>query len=268
MAIRAIEKPAYVESQGNPPGRTYHYRIVEAATESLVRNHLSSILDPVVITSYGVLFRGDMRISQVAFDQWDADVDYQPRPYQPGDWTFNWSTTGGTRRMLHSLETIARYPSATAPSYEQAIDVQGDEIKGIDVVEPQMKFGLSIRHPLGVLSPAYAKLMQSITGRVNSTPFLQWAAGEVLFLGASGVDGRQTEASATYEFAVSPNISGLTVGSITGVAKKGWEAAWVKFKDSTKTVSGTTYSVKIPQFVYVERVYDTADLAGIIGVSL
>ncbi len=265
---RIYEKPRFVDSSGDPPMRTYHFGASECVTESEARLLAAATADPVIVTPSGTLFRGDMRISQTAFDQWDVDVEYQPRPYQTGDWTFDWDTTGGTVRRQFSLETIAKYPTATAPSYDQAIDVQGDEIKGADIVTPQMRFSLSIRHPLGVLSPSYARLMQSITGCVNSTPFLLWAAGEVLFLGASGSDGRQTEASCRYSFAVSPNATNLTIGSVTGVAKKGWELAWVKFKDETKTVSGTTYIVKVPQFVYVERVYATADLAGIIGVSL
>lgn len=265
---RIYEKPRFVDSFGDPPARTYHFGVSECPLESTARSLAMTTADLVITTPHGTLFRGEMRLSQTAFDQWDVDIDYQSRPYQLGEWTFNWDTTGGTVTRQFSLETIAKYPSATAPSYDQAIDVQGDEIKGVDVVSPQMRFSLTIRHPLGVLSPNYAKLMQGITGKVNSTPFLQWAAGEVLFLGASGADGRQTEASCRYDFAVSPNVTGLTIGSVTGVAKKGWELIWVKFKDETKTVSSTTYIVKVPQFVYVERVYETADLAGIIGVAL
>ncbi|MDG4904803.1 hypothetical protein P9279_30575, partial [Mesorhizobium sp. WSM4962] len=85
------------------------------------------------------------------------------------------------------------------------------------------------------------------TGTVNSTPMLQNAPGEVLFLGARGSDGTDAEASVSYGFAISSNASGLSFGDITGIVKTGHEVAWIKYKDDTQDGKPT----RVPWYAYV-----------------
>jgi len=79
-----------------------------------------------------------------------------------------------------------------------------------------------------------------------------FAAGENLYLGGSGgvVDG---EVEITHKFSASQNATGLSVGGISGIAKKGWEYLWILLEDS---VSQNTL-VKVARGVYVEQVYRT-----------
>jgi len=82
-------------------------------------------------------------------------------------------------------------------------------------------------------------------------------------LGASGSKRGDDEWEITFRFAASPNVTGLTVGDITGVDKKGWEYLWVRYSDA----EDQKVLVKQPTAVYVEKVYESGSFAGLgIGV--
>ena len=99
-------------------------------------------------------------------------------------------------------------------------------------------------------------------------------------LGPSGILVSQTHGSAaqtvnsnlvadnaieiTYHFSASPNRTGLTVGDIANIDKPGWAYLWVKYEN---VEDGDAKCVKQkPKYVYVERVYDPGDFAGL-GIS-
>ena len=65
----------------------------------------------------------------------------------------------------------------------------------------------------------------------------------------------------TFRFAASPNASGISVGDISGISKKGWEYLWVRYADQEDT--GSHAIVKRPVAAYVERVYDEGSFAGL-----
>ena len=69
----------------------------------------------------------------------------------------------------------------------------------------------------------------------------------------------------SFKFAASPNATGLVVGDITGIAKKGWEYLWVRYADAEDTSAKVL--VKKPIAAYVEQVYPYGNFAGLgIGV--
>ena len=59
-----------------------------------------------------------------------------------------------------------------------------------------------------------------------------------------------------------PKASGLTVGSITGISKKGWEYLWVLYEEAEDATAKAL--VKVPVAVYIERVYEEGDFAGLV----
>jgi hypothetical protein len=98
-----------------------------------------------------------------------------------------------------------------------------------------------------------AKIVQMAraTGTVNSDSFLGFASGEVLFLGIDCGDGTNTEAEIEYQYAMSENITGLSAGDISGIAKKGWDYLWFKYKDAAPAGA----PAKQPEYASVEEVY-------------
>jgi len=94
---------------------------------------------------------------------------------------------------------------------------------------------------------------------VNNAPFKGCAAGECLFLGASGSKRGDGDWEIGFKFAASPNKTNLTVGDITVPAKKGWEYLWVRYED--KEDANAKILVKRPLSAHVEKVYHDGDLS-------
>jgi hypothetical protein len=89
---------------------------------------------------------------------------------------------------------------------------------------------------------------------VNDIPFKGFAAGEVLFLGASGSQRGDEDWEITFNYAASPNVTGLMVGDIGPVSKKGWEYLWVRYEDAED--EDAMCVVKRPVQVNIEKAYE------------
>ena len=100
--------------------------------------------------------------------------------------------------------------------------------------------------------------------KVNSGSFKGLAAGECLFLGASGSMRAGGDWEITFKFAGSPNRTNIRVGDITVPSKKGWEYLWVKYSEQEDTAAKAI--VQRPVAAYVEKVYDDGDF-GALGIG-
>ena len=188
-----------------------------------------------------------------------ATVHYGPVP-QTNTSVFSFNTSGGTRHITHSMETIGRYginangQQITAPDCKRAIGVTLDNVEGVSVTVPVYQWGETHYLPASVVTEAYKDRLFRLTGTVNDVPFRNFAAGEVLFLGASGQKRGFGDWELHFSFASSRNFTDLRIGDITGINKRGWDYLWVRFADTVDDASKTL--VKIPVGVYVERVYE------------
>ncbi len=268
--MELIEKPQFVDCDGVT--KTFHYIVHGSRSEDVSRNFFLAGTSDVIAASWGTLYRQKPYLRQTAYDQFDVDVTYGLTNPNVGQWNLDFDTGGGTVHITFSKESIKRYSSSTSelggaaataiPKHNTALGVdKTGEAKGTEKVIPALKFNVQYNHALATVTPAYMKYLHNLTGLVNSTTFFQFAAGEVLFLGARGSDGTHAESSLTYSFAASPNSTGLTIGDIAGVDKKGWEYLWITFKDA---VSANNKAAP-PEFVYIERLYDTTPLAAMLG---
>ena len=136
--------------------------------------------------------------------------------------------------------------------------------KGVDITVPVYNFSETHYLAASAVTQAYKNTLFALTGRVNNAPFKGLAAGECLFLGASGSKRGTDDWEITYRFAGSPNRSGMTIGPITGVSKAGWDYMWVRYADTEDDDAKTI--VKRPIAVYIERVYDVADFS-LLGIG-
>lgn len=265
MAIRLITLPDGVDTTANPPSETHRLTLIGTDDRHVVNAYVMSGTPALVTTTYGVLYRQDIELTRTAYNHWSVEIPYASGQADVGDWSWDFDTTGGTVHITQAKEEVGRYPSTTAPNQLGAIAVDGDEVKGTEIVVPAMKLNVRFRHPLGFLTLPRAKYLSNITGTVNSDVFLTFAPGEVLFLGSRGSDGSAAEAEVTYQFAMAANATGLTIGSIAGVAKKAWEVAWIRYHDTVTTVGGADNPTRVAKYVYVDRVYDTIPMATALG---
>ena len=183
------------------------------------------------------------------------------------DSQFTFDTGGGTQHISQSLQTVGAYPAPgeIAANFWGAIGVNQDQIDGTDITVPVFNFTETHYINSALVTGAYKQALFLLTGRVNGGGFKGFAAGEVLFLGASGAKRGFEDWEITFRFAASPNVTGLSLGNIVGINKQGWQYLWVRFDDDEDTSAKTL--IKKPIAAYVERVYEYGDFSALgIGV--
>jgi len=228
-------------------------------------------LEAVAPSFHGGLPIFQVRVEEAGPDLYDGSVTYQiessSSPPNTGESAFTFEIGGGNEHITQSLATIASYapPGKTAPDFKGAIGVTADSVEGVDIVVPTYNFTEPHYLADGLVTPAYKGTLFALTGKVNTAPFKGLVAGECLFLGASGSQRGQGDWEITFRFAGRQNRTGLSVGDITGIDKKGWEYLWVRYAEAEDVGAGAI--VKRPVAVYVERVYDSGDFAAL-GIGI
>jgi len=181
-------------------------------------------------------------------------------PATEDDYEYEFDTTGGTTKITQSIATVNSYAaSGTAPNFQGAIGVTKDGVEGCEIVAPAYAWQETYEFDNALLTESYRNGLAALTGTVCSGSFRGYPAGEVRFDGATGRRKNSSKTSVTFKFTQSPNASGLTIGSISSVAKKGWEYLWVLYEES----SDENRLVKRPVAVYVEQVYKYVSWSGL-----
>jgi hypothetical protein len=255
-------------STGKNTSLTETYVITEAADRVAALNALLTATPTATIDGY---IRQTARVSPIGdpdeTEIWQGEVIYGEASFsapQTGDSIFNFDTTGGQQHITQSLATVASYPggSGAAPDFEGAIGYDGEQVQGAEITVPVYSFSETHWLAAATVDITYRGKIFALTGKVNNASFKGTQAGECLFLGASG-SRRGTDASdgweITYRFAAQPNQTGLTIGDITGITKKGWEYLWVLYADVID--NDTAVLVKRPRNVYIEKVYRDGDFS-------
>ncbi len=245
----------------------FHY-ILEGVADDVAAKTL--LIDSTA-KKYNELEREECTLEPIVVDTdtdsglWDCRVRYvkpEKIPPEVGESNFSFDTGGGTQHITQSLSTIGRYAaSGTAPDFGGAIGVTHDNVEGVDITFPV--YNCSETHYLDdeTVTATYRATLFYLTGRVNNASYKGLAAGECLFLGASGSKRGEDDWEITFRFAASPNRTDISVGSINVAAKKGWEYLWVRYGDVEDTSSHTL--VKKPIAAYVEKVYQEGNFAGL-----
>jgi hypothetical protein len=270
----------------SPDDPTYelHYGVFETDDELEVSALVEATIPAFV---YGLVFQ-EYTLEPQGGGVWSVPVRYgrqerlkpedagsgEPGQGGPGDIKsaeLSFDTTGGTQKITHSYATT-RYQTDGELDFKQAVNVSGPEsdpkVEGVEATVP--KFAFTVKRSLSrPLPAAYVQSLYLLTGRVNSDTVnlaiaeveITFAPGELLYLGATGSLKYQGEAEITLKFVGEANVTGLTFGGITGVAKKGHEYLWV-YTDQTE---GATKLIPTPRQVNVERIYPTAALSGLLA---
>lgn len=213
---------------------------------------------------YYNLVRKNYEIEQIAPGTWEANVEYglfkidtQERQTGGSSYQFDISTT--SERINYSKQTIAIYGPDPKPNFKNAINVQDDEVQGVDILVPQYSFSETHYLSVDTVTSQFKAYLFWTTGKVNDAPFKGFQKGEVLFLGASGDKRSDADWEITFRYIASPNVSNLTIGDIQGINKEGWQYLWILFKEENHAGR----RVKRPNHIYIEQIYDYADFSGL-----
>lgn len=259
-----------VGTEGPDSNRTLRYAVLGTEDDLAV--------DALVVATAPSVYNG---LALDSFDKdtpgggvWFVEVEYRKverlaRP-EAGDDLFNFDTTGGTRHITQSLETVdVKYVGADQPDFKGAINVTSDAVEGVDIDDRMFSFNIERYIADSVLTNAYLAALYNQTGTTNNAPWkinirgktFNFKKREALFKGATGGLRGEEDWRIDLKFAAIPNITGRTIGTMTGIDKKGWEYLWVRYQD----IEGANQLVKQPKSVHVERVYPESNFVNLIG---
>lgn len=257
---------------GNAEGGSLAYWIRDAAT---IIDALAAILavTPESINGYP---RGAPDINAVESTDdrlWEATVPYrrlteeekrnsdvEPR----AELSFNVSTE--TLKVVKSLETISITPRnglggrAFVPttSFGGLVGVSSEGVAGADIVVGSFSFNIRTYPLTSTITIPLAQALLDLTGRVNSTDFLTFAEGEILYLGATAdVRDGDKRTALTHSFVASPNLTDIDATDFPVIPKKGFEYVWTYYRD---LIDETEIAKQIPDYIIVEKMYRGADL--------
>jgi hypothetical protein len=200
--------------------------------------------------SYSVSYLGD--------NAWQVTINYAKDGAEDGTEPLkrsrSFDTTGGTQHMTQAYAETKF--GTNAPDQKKAIGVDSNGVNGVDVVVPQLQWQESYDVPNAYVTDSYIRGVSGITGTTNNASFRGFEAGEVLFVGCSGSQEWDDQKgrgpwSLSFRFVASKNVTGETIGDITGVSKKGHEYLWVRYEDAVDS----NVLLKKPKAVYVNKVY-------------
>lgn len=266
----------YVEIRGSQSGsdasdRTSTAELAWSVWGSSTLATVKSTMNSVVPAAFDGLILKSVSWEHLAADKWEFRASYvhpdkadRDNTLDVGDYTFSFDTSGGTVTRTQSLATTKYAKTGeTAADFKGAIRVTKDGVEGVEIGIPALKFSIRKRFANADLDLAYINALHAMTYTTNDDTFLGFSAGELLFIGASGQEGTDSDPEITFNFIASPNVTGLTIGDITGVAKTGHQYLWVYYEDIEDTSANQT--VKRPRSCYVETVYQASDF-GDLGI--
>jgi hypothetical protein len=238
--------------------------------------------------SYSVEYQGDTAWKvTINYEKVGADDATQTAPLKRAR---SFDTSGGTQHITNALQTKNSSGTVTddgekvygpsglddGASAKGAIGVDDRGVNGVDIIVPALQWSESYDVPSSYVTSAYIRNIAKLTGSTNNASFRGFAAGEVLFTGASGShewDDQRGNGpwSLSFKFVASPNagssatLPALKVGDIDGVEKGGHEYLWIKYATTENTTKSQV--TREPIAVYVNKVYPDGDFS-LLGIGV
>lgn len=258
---QAIELKGRRDGDGENASGMLRY-LVSGATDQTAAKAAVVAIAPTTLDGKGLL---TVEAEELGSDFWQCEAVYGYRRSQksnlPGYPRYEFSTSGGTQHITQSLETLKAYPSTGEVAYNfgGALCVGRDgEVGGTDIPAPEMRFSIDETRQATDVTFAYVNLVNSLTATVNNAAFSGYAAGEVLYLGATGRQINPNKWEIHHEFAVSRNAINIRIGaSIVIPQKYGWDFLWVFYQE--REDPSLPAIVTYPVCAYVERVLNYAN---------
>lgn len=268
----SVEKYASFALSGKTGKKIYH--IFDTDDAATARAQLLS--DSPVL--FETLPRDDKQceVVEIADDMWEGTAVYtepEVSDKDPDDTQFSFDTSGGTQHLTQSLSTIASYAPAgkTAPDFKGAINVTKDSVEGVDI--PLRAFAFSVTKVVSEsdITSSFLANLYALTATVNNASFdapvrdsgggivITFQAGECALSNVVGSPRGDSNWVLTFNFAAFPNKTGIVVGDINAIAKKGWEYLWILHEQQEDATA--QFIVQRPRAAYVEKVLEEGDFS-------
>jgi hypothetical protein len=251
---------------GDTTSSIHEFHISGEANDSVVW----ATLNTYTAATWDSLVKQNVAIEAIGNGLWTGSVTYGRLP-MPEVNTGTWSFEFGSGELVHIQQAISQtafVASGTAPDPKGAINVRKTQdganvVDGLDIdAAVSFRWSETWRWPYATAnSISFINLIKGTLKRTNDAAWRIFSEGEVRLLRVAGEAQGEAYVPVTYEFEAETNVTGLTVGDITGISKKGFEYLWPYYKQ----VYDATAKVVIPQpsAVYVAKVFKTADFSAL-----
>lgn len=266
MALSKFEPlPATEEFINFPPAYRQTYLMVGVDEFNTVNALAAALLPQTKLSTAGILYLQPLVVNRRAYQVYEVETYYGPRPFSEFEITLSGRSTGGeTIKILGSLETVST--SANAPDFQGLIGYNPTDqsVEGVDIPVPSLEITITMKVPAGFLRLEKIDQLAELKGKVNSSPWMIWQIGEVRFDGAEFSEITSTataEAEISYIVSIQKTLKNFESAGLTITEKQGWDYLWLLTEDD---VNGGL-PIKRATHYYVERTMPRADFAAILG---
>jgi hypothetical protein len=177
---------------------------------------------PTYSTSMGTLFWNSIQLHENHYAQhYDISVTYSPVNRQSGTYQITVDQAVGNVHVTAGRRIAGYNGTGNCPD-NGGVFFDGKEVTGTEIPVAEDRIIVSYRHPQAYLNRAYIRAIGTLRGYPCSDAFLGYKAGEVRYDGGQFTE-TDTEATAQYNFAISPNVTNLVVGGCTVAEKSGFD---------------------------------------------
>lgn len=271
-ACERFAKRSVVDSE-NPSAETIWSVWVDAEHPTIAdESEAYAIVAPLIPTTYTfpsgkIAVLQSVNVTDIDERSWDFKLSYarlQRKEENYIEYEFDIGLQEVT--LTHALDTTPFTGGGrTAPDFKKGVNISSDgKVQGVSVGQPSFTFSVTKYWPIAAITRAYQLQVKSLAGKFNSADFYGLPAGSVKFMGARGKPSGQ-KWPVTYRFEHSENETGLTVGDITGINRKGWQ-----YLDVYRRVIGDSSSkkkIEVPHSVYVHTLAPGEGNFSILGIG-
>jgi len=264
MSAITEDKDSRRSTSGDEPTAELKYTIQDCIDDGEARLLLLATAPSTYIVAGKTLVQKSRSHDPRGGGAWKCSVSYGRRKTEKetGESSYQFEIGGGNAHITQAIAQT-KFP-ATAPDVKGAIGVTTEggvsQVAGVDIDAPTYAWSETYYLAIGYVTAAYKAMLFAVAAApVNKYAFRGFQAGEVKFNGASGQQRGEEDWAVTFKFEASPNATGLAVGDVTGISKKGWEYLTVLYED--KSLGTPKKIVPVPVAVYVNQVYTESDFA-------
>lgn len=272
-AFESLERTGSIDLVGTSTTTTRTYTVSGAADEDAA---LAAVLD-IAPSTVGSLLPRTFDVNELGPQIWSVAIKYDwpnvnSSTPDVGDETFSFDTGGATQLITQTRFTQTTYNSSGAMGtdpFGKALNVTIDSegktsVEGLEIGLPALSFQIRRRFANADLTFGYLRTLVLASFSTNNATFRGFAAGEVLFTHASGSQSTDGDPEITFNFIGSPNLTGLTIGDIAGISKKGHEYLWVY--SAPKPDVSNLLVIPRPKYVSVSQIYESSNF-GAFGIA-
>lgn len=245
--------------------RARPWMVYDAADETAA---IAAVAAAAPSTLEGMVLRS-IDVDEEVLEGWRCRANYgmfqKKEPPQTGESQFNFEINTQPVRRYAPIGSITTYGSNLPTIGLIGEQLDGGPAEGVDVQLPVHSESETHYLASNLITSFYKQQIKQLVGRTNNAPWKGHQTGEVLLAAVSGSRRGADDWEVTFRWLIQENESNLTVGSISGISRKGWQHLWPLYRP--KKDSSQPYVVNEVVGVAVATVFNEGNMS-LLGIGV